>query len=155
MATDDRPLAIHATAIAIAGRALLIIGPSRAGKSRLAWSMIEASTPARPIVLVGDDRILLSPAGGSLIARGHPRIQGFIERCGLGIVACPFVESAPVGGIVELEPVKHGPTTPQIAVLQNFPCLRSVESSGPTRDAVLAWWRDPSTTQVAKASAAA
>ena len=95
---------IHASAVSIGGRGLLILGASRSGKSRLALALIAASRPACPIVLIGDDRILLSVGGGGLVARPHPRIAGFIERRGLGIVASPHAEKAPVAGFVELGP---------------------------------------------------
>lgn len=140
--------AIHATAVAIARRGLLILGPSGSGKSRLAFALIAASTPLCLIRLVGDDRILITTGAGELVARPHPRIAGFIERRGLGIVAVPFVESAPVVALINL-----GLTTlPQN--LRDVANVYDVAGAAPlTCNAVLAWWRDACTTPAAKAPA--
>ncbi len=162
MPNDDAPIDgrpggenIHATAVAIAGQALLILGPSGSGKSRLALALIASSTRRRPVRLVGDDRILLTHGEQGLIARPHPRIEGFVERRGFGILATPFVASAPVGGIVLLGPAPRpnsGPKTATFALLQNFPCLRCVNSYEIDPAAVLRWWRGACTTPRMKAS---
>ena len=102
MPAEGAVQAIHATAVAIGDRALLIRGPSRAGKSRLALALIARSTPTRPIRLIGDDRIQLHRTADGLMARPHPRIAGFIERRGLGLVAMSWVAEARIGGIVDL-----------------------------------------------------
>ena len=130
-------LALHATAVSIGDRALLICGASRAGKSRLAFALIAASTRRRPIRLIGDDRVVLSDGRRGLMVGPHPRIGGFIERRGLGIVALPFTASASVGGLVEL-----GSKTPWPEELQNFPRLAIVNpiEADARRDLVLAWW---------------
>ena len=94
--------AIHATAVAIGDRALLIRGASRAGKSRLALALIARSTAALPVELIGDDRILLHRAPDGYVARPHPRIAGFIERRGLGLVAMPWRAEATVGAVANL-----------------------------------------------------
>ncbi len=140
MPPDHRgvPGAIHASAVAIAGRALLIAGRSRSGKSRLAWALAAASATRLPIELVGDDRILLAISGGRLVARPHPRIAGFIERRGLGLVAVPWRAHAPVGGLVQL----GGSADFAAAAFRNFPLLQLVspEVDAGTVPAVLAWW---------------
>ena len=121
MSNDGRPrgLAIHASAVAIEGRAIVIFGAAGAGKSTLAAGLVAASTSYRPIKLIGDDRILLVPKrGGGLAARPHPRIAGFIERRGLGLVAMRFTPEAPVVAVVDL-----GDATARTAALQNFPVL--------------------------------
>ena len=49
------PLILHATAVAVAGRGLLIRGASGSGKSGLALEMM-----ARGAQLVSDDRVIVS-----------------------------------------------------------------------------------------------
>jgi len=98
----ERPIAIHATAVAIGGLGLVIRGPSRAGKSTLALALIAASTPALPVTLIGDDRVILSHSGEGVHVAPHPRIAGLIEKRGAGILAMPHAETAPVGGVVDL-----------------------------------------------------
>ncbi|TFL17478.1 HPr kinase/phosphorylase [Jannaschia formosa] len=78
--------AIHATAVSVAGRGLLILGPSRAGKSSLACQMI-----ALGAALVSDDRVEIGP-GPRL--RRPPEGPAMIELRGLGLVACATEEAA-------------------------------------------------------------
>lgn len=153
MRNDGRPVGepIHATAVAISGLALLILGPSGSGKSRLALGLIAATTSRRPIILIGDDRILLTAGERGLIARPHPRIAGFIERRGFGILATPFVDSAPVCGVIALGP-EGGTKTEKVDLLQNFPHLRCVQSSEIGVESVLRWWRGACTTPGMKSS---
>jgi len=92
---------LHATAVGIDGRAVVIEGPSGSGKSDLALRLID-----RGAVLVADDQTLLvrrgAPEGPSLIARCPPTIAGRIEVRGLGIVTVPHVDDLPVALIVRL-----------------------------------------------------
>ena len=136
---SDKPLgqAIHATAVAIDCRALLILGASGTGKSELAASLLASETLAGRVELIGDDRILLTTRGtGELLTRPHPRIAGFIERRGLGIVAMHHLAEAPVAAIAKLD---HATTKP--AVLQNLPMLLLVGIDVRRRcDLVEAWW---------------
>lgn len=151
--TREKPWgeAVHATAVALAGRGLLIFGPSGSGKSSLALALIAGSTARCPIRLVGDDRILLTQGPHGLVARPHPRIAGFIERRGLGIVSVPFVASAPVVAIIDL-----GLTTLPPILGQNLRGTLNVynkaAAGSASSDAVLTWWRDACTTPAPKAT---
>lgn len=88
---------LHATSVAIDGRAVLIEGVSGAGKSDLALRLID-----RGAVLVSDDRTLLVRQGALLLAQVPETIRGKIEVRGLGIVTMPYVEGVPVALIVRL-----------------------------------------------------
>jgi hypothetical protein len=68
----------------------------------LALALIARSTPMWPILLVGDDRVLVSRAGDRLYVAPHPRIAGLIERRGTGILSLPYCDHAPIGGLVDL-----------------------------------------------------
>lgn len=86
---------LHASAVVIGEAGVLITGPSGAGKSSLAIALVEAARAAGTFArLIGDDRIHVACASARLIARGHPRIEGKIERRGQGIVAMPFLGAA-------------------------------------------------------------
>ncbi len=144
--TDEtgRPigLAVHATVVAIAGRGLLIRGASGSGKSRLALTLIAATTPARPVELVGDDRVLLHDGGiERIVARPHPRIAGFIERRGLGLVAVSWREEAPLVGCVAIGPVPPiGETWCRLRALPTLAVqVPAVEPDDLCRR-VLDWW---------------
>jgi len=95
---------VHASAVLVGGRAVLIRGPSAAGKSRLAWELIEASRngAVRFARLVGDDRVLLQAAGGRLLVRPAEALAGMIELRGVGILRRDHEPCAVVGLVVDL-----------------------------------------------------
>jgi hypothetical protein len=103
MAPGGEP-SIHATAILIGARALLIRGPSGSGKSTLALRLIQAAEASRlPFArLVGDDRVHISSVHGRLLVRPAPALVGLLEIRGLEIRHVPFEPMAVVGGLVDL-----------------------------------------------------
>jgi len=104
---------LHATAIAIGGRAVLIEGASGAGKSDLALRLID-----RGAMLIADDRTIVTASESGLAATCPATIAGRIEARGIGIVSMPNLEEAPVSLIVNLsERVERmpEPTTRKIA----------------------------------------
>jgi len=95
---------VHASAVKVGDRAVLIRGPSGSGKSRLAFDLIMAGRSGLlpPAILVGDDRVRFDTAGGELTVRCVRPLAGLIEIRGLGIRRCDFVEHAAVGLVVDL-----------------------------------------------------
>lgn len=94
---SDPPLdTIHATTVAIDGRAVMLRGASGAGKSDLALRLID-----RGAALVADDRTVLTVHGGAVIASAPRAIAGRIEVRGVGIVALP-TRAAPLALIIDL-----------------------------------------------------
>jgi serine kinase of HPr protein (carbohydrate metabolism regulator) len=94
---------VHATAIAIGGRGVLIRGRSGTGKSRLAEALIQGAEGAgRSSELVGDDRVRLVAGPSGVDIMPHPCIAGLIERRGEGIEALPYTPSARLALILEL-----------------------------------------------------
>jgi HPr kinase/phosphorylase len=96
---------IHASAVRVGDRAVLIRGPSGSGKSRLAFDLILAGRAGliAPAILVGDDRVHLSLHGGELMVLPAPALTGLIEIRGLGIRRCDFAPEAPIGLVVDLD----------------------------------------------------
>jgi hypothetical protein len=90
---------IHASAVLVGDRGILIRGPSGSGKSRLALSLLQAAPFAR---LVGDDRILLEAVHGRLLMRPAPALQGLIEIRGLGVRSVLFEPVAVAHLVVDL-----------------------------------------------------
>jgi serine kinase of HPr protein (carbohydrate metabolism regulator) len=95
---------IHASAVLVGAKAVLIRGPSGSGKSRLAWDLLLAAQQgALPFArLVIDDRALVEAHGGRLLVRPAPVLAGIIEIYGLGIRQLPFEPMAAVGLVVDL-----------------------------------------------------
>ena len=91
-------LARQATCVAIAGRALLIEGPSGSGKSSLALALID-----RGAELIGDDGVVLETRGGTLFAHPHPRTRGLLEVRNLGLIAMPVCDAAPMALVIRLD----------------------------------------------------
>jgi HPr kinase/phosphorylase len=102
--TDGGGPTVHASAVRVGNRAVLIRGPSGSGKSRLAFDLILSgrSGQVAQAVLVGDDRVHLDTDGRELHVRPAAELAGLIEIRGLGIRRCEFVEQAIVGLVVDL-----------------------------------------------------
>lgn len=96
---------IHATAIVIEEKGLILRGPSGAGKSCLALELIERARAQRKSAsLVGDDRLLVEARAGVLVARPHPEIAGRIEIRGVGLIEATFTPEAAIAAVVDLRP---------------------------------------------------
>jgi HPr kinase/phosphorylase len=94
---------IHASAVLVGARAVLIRGPAGSGKSQLALALLQASGSALPFArLVGDDRVHVEAAHGRLLVRPAEALAGLIEVRGLGIRQVPFERLAVVDLVVDL-----------------------------------------------------
>ena len=88
---------VHASTVAIDGRAVLITGPSGSGKSDLALRLLD-----RGFSLVSDDQTVVKRDGDRLLASAPPTIAGKLEIRGIGIIDMERTVDAPVALIVEL-----------------------------------------------------
>ncbi len=95
---------IHASAVLVGERGVLIRGPSGSGKSRLAFDLILAGRTGQipTVTLIGDDRVRLTAHHGRLVVQGAPELAGMIEIRGLGIRTVGFAEQTPVDLVVDL-----------------------------------------------------
>ena len=101
---ESPALLVHASAVRLAGKGVLLLGASASGKSDLALRLLEAGA-----VLIADDQVYLSRDGGRLLARPPARLAGLIELRGIGIMRVPFepgtldlaVDLLPPGSIAE------------------------------------------------------
>ncbi len=99
--TGSRPLSaetVHASSVAIDGRAVLITGPSGSGKSDLALRLLD-----RGFALLSDDQTIVRRDGDRLIASAPPQIAGKLEVRGIGILDVDWVTDVPVALLVELK----------------------------------------------------
>jgi len=96
---------VHASAVRIGERAVLIRGPSGSGKSRLALELILAARTGviAPAELVGDDRVHLTNEAGLLVVRPAEGLAGLLEVRGLGIRRLAFAAQAEVALVVDLD----------------------------------------------------
>jgi serine kinase of HPr protein (carbohydrate metabolism regulator) len=101
---QSAPPTVHATAVLVGARAVLIRGASGSGKSRLAFELLMAarSGALRFARLVGDDRIHLEGVGDRLLARPAEVLAGLIEVRGAGILRLDYEPCAVVGLVVDL-----------------------------------------------------
>ena len=103
--TEAGGSSVHASAVLVGDRAVLIRGPSGSGKSRLAFELILAGRAGQiaPAALIGDDRVHLAVSAGQLLVHPAPALAGLIEIRGLGIRRCDFANEAVVGLLVDLD----------------------------------------------------
>jgi HPr kinase/phosphorylase len=96
---------IHASAVLVGTRAILIRGPSASGKSRLALALLNAAAAGLlPFArLVADDRALIEACHGQLIVRPATVLAGLLEVRGLGLRRLPYEPMAVVGLVVDLD----------------------------------------------------
>lgn len=95
--TEPLSLLLHATAVAIGGRAVLLRGPSGSGKSDLALRLIDAGGR-----LVADDQSRLWRDGEAILVGAPPTIAGLIEARGIGIMRLDAIASARLYLIADL-----------------------------------------------------
>lgn len=88
---------VHASAVDIRGKGVLLRGPSGSGKSDLALRLIDGGA-----TLVADDRVILSRQGADIMVGAPATIAGRIEVRGLGIVRLPCAGPAPLRLVVDL-----------------------------------------------------
>jgi len=86
---------VHATAVAIGPRAVLLTGASGCGKSDLALRLID-----RGAQLIADDQVWLDAL---LHASPPATLAGLIEVRGIGVVGLPWTEGVRIALVVDLD----------------------------------------------------
>ena len=128
-APDDT---VHASCVAIGGRAVLLAGRSGAGKSDLALRLVD-----RGAVLVSDDYTELRRSAGRLLARAPATIAGRIEVRGVGVVELPAAADVPVCLYADLEaPPERLQDAETIRIAgESLPCVAvaALEASAPLK----------------------
>lgn len=87
----------HASAVAVNGNAVLILGASGSGKSGLALELM-----SRGALLIADDQSILTRHDGEIFVTAPETIRGQIEARGVGILAADTLETAPLCLVVDL-----------------------------------------------------
>ena len=100
---DGATSLVHATCIAVDGRAALLTGPSGAGKSDLALRCVGLHCDlAGRALLVADDQVVLVRRGRRIIAGAPSAIAGKLEVRGVGIIDLPSASEAWLDLVVAL-----------------------------------------------------
>jgi HPr kinase/phosphorylase len=96
---------IHASAVLLGAKAVLVRGASGAGKSRLVLELIHAADRSGNgfARLVADDRAHVAASHGRLLVRPAAAIAGAVEARGLGIIELHWEALAVVGLVVDLD----------------------------------------------------
>jgi serine kinase of HPr protein (carbohydrate metabolism regulator) len=140
---------IHATALVLGDRGVLITGPSGSGKTTLALTLIgRFQSNERFARLVGDDQLFMSARGGRLLASCPPTIAGLAEIRGVGPQPLPALASAVIDLIVRLVPNHDAPRLPDPATetIQGIALPRldlPVRNAATASLAVTAWLTPP------------
>jgi serine kinase of HPr protein (carbohydrate metabolism regulator) len=104
---------IHASAVNIGGRGVLIRGSAGSGKSSLLLQILSADP--RDSHLVADDRVVLATDRGRLLASPPAALAGLIEIRGQGILRLPFVSPVAVDLVADLAGAVDCPRLPTAA----------------------------------------
>ena len=108
---------LHGTAVAVAGRAVLIRGRSGAGKSDLALRCLAVPPgpfATAPPLLVADDQVMASAHGDRVRISAPPALRGLIEVRGIGIRLAPSVPEADLVLVADLVPPEQVERLPEL-----------------------------------------
>lgn len=119
---------LHASAVALKGQAVLILGASGRGKSTLALELMALGAD-----LVADDRAEVWPdaTGQGLCVRCPPALFGLVEARGVGLLRAKAVAEAKVALVVDLDVTETERLPPyrQISILgQVLPLVHRVDA---------------------------
>ena len=124
--TERQSEILHASCVAVANSAVLIIGPSGSGKSSLALQLMALGG-----VLVSDDCTSVARQGSQILAHPVSNIKGLIEARGVGLLSAETCEAAYIRLIVDMEQeeLDRLPEFHDYSLLgQKFPLLRKVNA---------------------------
>lgn len=123
---------IHATALVIGDRGVLIVGSSGSGKTTLALTLIGVELGRRRFAaLVSDDRVDLSVSSGRLLCAAPKAIEGLVEVYGRTPQHLAVEPRAVVDLLVRLVPADGAPRYAEDAAEDilgiRVPCLTLAE----------------------------
>jgi len=101
---------LHATALVLGDRGVLITGPSGSGKTTLALTLIKAFGARGQFArLVGDDQLFVRAQSGRLVASSPETIAGLAEVFGVGPRPLRHLGSAVVDLVAKLVEAADAP----------------------------------------------
>lgn len=118
---------VHASCVAVDGRAAIFLGPSGSGKSALALQLMAFGAE-----LVADDRTTLTRQQDGVDATCPPGIQGLIEARFVGLLGAGHVSGARLSLVVDMGRIETQRLPPRrdISVLgYRLPLLHKSETA--------------------------
>ena len=96
---------LHASAVALGGRGILIRGAARSGKSALVLALLRRG-PSLGVdaEFVADDRVIAEPSGHTLRLSAPASLAGLIEISGIGLVSETARPSVDLWLVADLAP---------------------------------------------------
>lgn len=95
--SDPTRILLHASAVAMQGQGLLIVGPSGSGKSGLALELMASGAD-----LVADDKVWVDQISDQLTLSAPQSLVGRIEARGLGILSATPQPTVPLSYAIDL-----------------------------------------------------
>ncbi|WP_240705108.1 HPr kinase/phosphorylase [Pacificoceanicola onchidii] len=128
MNASGGPTILHASAVSVDGKGLLIRGKSGSGKSSLALELM-----TRGALLIADDRVIVEKGdAGAVWMRSPDAIFGMIEARGVGLLKAAAAEKGRLCAVLDLDCVETErlPEVRTTEVLgENVPLLHNSASS--------------------------
>ncbi len=106
----EASVCLHATTIAVGGRAAIIRGPSGSGKSDLALRCLTQAPSTlvpQPAILVADDQTLVKRDGQTLAVSSPQALQGLLEVRSVGLIRVDF--TSPAIAVLCIDLIEDGP----------------------------------------------
>jgi HPr kinase/phosphorylase len=103
-------IVVHASAVMIGGRGVLIRGAAGSGKSSLLLQVLSADPAGSR--LIADDQVVLAAGRGRLMASAPAELAGLIEIRGQGILRLTPVVSAAIDMVADLADMAECPRMP-------------------------------------------
>lgn len=94
---EEEGCIVHGTAVSLAGRAVLFLGPAGSGKSGHGLALMALGAE-----LVADDRCVVRRRAEALVVSAPPTLSGLIEARGVGILRVAWCPEAPLALAVDL-----------------------------------------------------
>ena len=98
---SEANLILHASTVALGGRAVAITGKSGSGKSTLALELI-----SRGCALIADDRTSLIRKADRLLVRRPATLPAVIEARGIGLLNVPMAKEAHLVLMVDMDHIE-------------------------------------------------
>jgi len=110
----DGQSSLHASAVAVFDKGVLILGSSGSGKSTLALQLMGFGG-----ILIADDRVDIVAINGKLVACAPKAIKGRIEARGVGILTAQTVSNAPIEICIDMDNAEQArlPDPKKISIL--------------------------------------